>query len=54
MVPRTGGVQASVFPDTFRGPFSKEEAGKKYADLLKETIDFNTPGKVSCMISEPI
>lgn len=54
MIPRTAGVEATVFPDMYRGPFTKEEAGKRYADMLKEGIDFNTPGKVACMISEPI
>jgi len=54
MIPRTAGVEASVFPDLYRGPFSKEEAGSRYADMVKETIDFNTPGKVAAMLSEPI
>ena len=54
MIPRTAGIEASVFPDLYRGPFSKEKAGKEYATMLKETIDFNTPGKIAGMISEPI
>jgi len=54
MIPRTAGIEASVFPDLFRGPFSEEEAGERYAEFLKETIDFNTPGKIAGMISEPI
>ena len=54
MIPRTAGIEASVFPDSYRGPFSKEEAGERYADMVKETIDFNTPGKIAAMISEPL
>ena len=53
-VPRTAGIEATVFPELYRGPFTPEEAGKRYADLLKEAIDFNTPGNVASLLSEPI
>ena len=53
-VPRTQGVEASCFPDLYRGPYSAEEAPKKYADELKDCIDFNTPGKIAMFMAEAI
>jgi alanine-glyoxylate transaminase/(R)-3-amino-2-methylpropionate-pyruvate transaminase len=52
--PRTQGVEATCFPDLFRGPFSPEEAPKGYGDQVKEAIDFNTPGQVALFMAEAI
>ena len=30
-VPRTQGVEAACFPDLYRGPWTADEAGEKYA-----------------------
>jgi len=38
----------------YRGPWSAEEAAEKYADQVKNTIDFNTPGGVAIFMAEPI
>jgi alanine-glyoxylate transaminase/(R)-3-amino-2-methylpropionate-pyruvate transaminase len=38
----------------FRGPFSRKDAPKRYADQLKECIDFNTAGDVALFMVEPV
>tara|TARA_B110000503_G_C7060079_1_gene376260 strand:+ start:658 stop:819 length:162 start_codon:yes stop_codon:yes gene_type:complete len=38
----------------FRGPFSRKDAPKRYADQVKECIDFNTSGNVSLFMVEPV
>lgn len=52
--PKTQGVEACCFPDTFRGYGSDEAAGDKYAHMVKNAIDFNTCGKVAMFVGEPI
>lgn len=52
--PKLGGVETAPFPDTYRGPFAQEDAAQRYAEGIKETIDFNTSGKIALMMIEPI
>jgi len=51
---KTQGIEATCFPDLFRGPFTPEEAPKGYADQVKECIDFNTPGQIALFMAEGI
>lgn len=55
-VPKTQGVETAAYPDLFRGPWGYDDpnAGVNYAKDVKDTIDFNTAGKVAAMIAEPI
>jgi len=55
-VPHGLGVHHALAPDTYRGAYraSDPDAGKKYADDVKELIDFATPGKVAGFIAESI
>jgi alanine-glyoxylate transaminase/(R)-3-amino-2-methylpropionate-pyruvate transaminase len=43
-------------PDTYRGPYGKDdaEAGRKYADDVKNLIQFGTSGQVAGFIAESI
>jgi len=55
--PKLGGVETSPFPDTYRGPFADmapADQAKHFADGIKDTIDFNTSGKIALMMIEPI
>ncbi len=55
-VPHSFGVQHAVLPDTFRGPYGKDdpEAGRKYADDVKNLIQFGTSGQIAGFIAESI
>lgn len=53
-MPRTQGIEHTCFPDTFRGNWKGEQAAEMYAKEVKETIDFNTSGKVALFMAEPI
>jgi len=55
-VPHSFGVQHAVMPDTFRGPYGKgdPEAGRKYADDVKNLIQFGTSGQIAGFIAESI
>ena len=55
-VPHSFGVQHAVAPDTYRGPHGKDdpEAGRKYADDVKNLIQFGTSGQVAGFIAESI
>lgn len=55
-VPHSFGVHHALAPYPYRGPFGygDPEAGKKYADDVKQVIDFATPGKVAGFIAESI
>jgi alanine-glyoxylate transaminase/(R)-3-amino-2-methylpropionate-pyruvate transaminase len=55
-VPHGFGVQHSVLPDLYRGPFGPDdaEAGRKYADDVKSLIQFGSSGKLAGFIAESI
>jgi len=55
-VPHGFGVQHSVLPDLYRGPYGKDdpEAGRKYADDVKSLIQFGTSGRIAGFIAESI
>ena len=55
-VPHGFGVQHAVVPDLFRGPHGRDDpdAGRKYADDVKNLIDYGTSGRVAAFIAESI
>jgi alanine-glyoxylate transaminase/(R)-3-amino-2-methylpropionate-pyruvate transaminase len=55
-IPHGFGVQHSVLPDTYRGPFGPgdPEAGRKYAEDVKSLVQFGTSGRVAGFIAESI
>src|SRR5205809_822942 len=55
-VPHSFGVHHTLAPYPYRGVFGYDdpEAGRKYADDVKNLIDFATPGKVAGFIAESI
>lgn len=55
-VPHSFGVHHAIAPYPYRGPYSYEDvdAGRKYANDVKEVIDYATPGKVAAFIAESI
>jgi alanine-glyoxylate transaminase / (R)-3-amino-2-methylpropionate-pyruvate transaminase len=55
-VPHSFGVQHSVLPDLYRGPFGKDDpdAGRKYAEDVKSLIQFGTSGRIAGFIAESI
>ena len=55
-VPHSFGVHHALAPYQYRGPFGYDDpdAGKKYADDVKNLIDYATPGKVAGFIAESI
>src|SRR5437763_14195484 len=55
-VPHSFGVHHAITPYPYRGPygFDDPEAGRKYADDVKNLIDYATPGKVAGFIAESI
>lgn len=55
-VPHGFGVQHAAMPDTYRGPHgaTDPEAGRKYADDVKQLIQFGTSGRVAAYIAESI
>lgn len=55
-VPHNFGVQHALMPDTYRGPYGRNdpEAGRKYADDVKSLIQFGTSGQVAAFIAESI
>jgi alanine-glyoxylate transaminase/(R)-3-amino-2-methylpropionate-pyruvate transaminase len=55
-VPHGFGVQHSVLPDTYRGPFGSDDpdAGRKYADDIKSLVQFGSSGKLAGFIAESI
>ncbi|WP_414660513.1 aspartate aminotransferase family protein [Horticoccus sp. 23ND18S-11] len=55
-VPHSFGVHHAVAPYPYRGHFGYDdpEAGRKYADDVKNLIDYATPGKVAGFIAESI
>src|SRR4029450_1538993 len=55
-VPHSFGVHHAIAPYPYRGPYGYDDpdAGKKYADDVKNLIDYATPGKVAAFIAESI
>src|SRR5436853_1659983 len=55
-VPHSFGVHHAAAPYPYRGHFGYDdpEAGRKYADDVKNLIDYATPGKVAAFIAESI
>ncbi len=55
-VPHSFGVHHTLAPYPYRGPFGYDDAdaGKKYADDVKNLIETATPGKVAGFIAESI
>src|ERR1035437_436185 len=55
-VPHSFGIHHAIVPYPYRGPFGHDdpEAGRKYADDVKQVIDYTTPGKVAGFIAESI
>ena len=55
-VPHSFGVQHAVMPDTFRGPYGRDdpEAGAKYAADVENLIQFGTPDRIAAYIAESI
>jgi len=55
-VPHSFGVHHALAPYPYRGTFGYDDAdaGKKYADDVKQLIDYATPGKVAAFIAESI
>jgi alanine-glyoxylate transaminase/(R)-3-amino-2-methylpropionate-pyruvate transaminase len=55
-VPHSFGVQHALMPDTFRGPYGKDdpEAGRKYADDVKNLISFGSSGQIAGFIAESV
>jgi len=55
-VPHSFGVHHALAPYPYRGVFGYDDAdaGKKYADDVKQLIDFATPGKIAGFIAESI
>ncbi len=55
-VPHSFGVHHALAPYPYRGPFGYDDpdAGKKYADDVKNLIEYATPGKVAAFVAESI
>jgi alanine-glyoxylate transaminase/(R)-3-amino-2-methylpropionate-pyruvate transaminase len=55
-VPHSFGVHHALAPDTYRGPWGKDDpdAGAKYGDDVKSVVQFATSGKVAAFIAESI
>ena len=55
-VPHSFGVHHAVAPYPYRGTFGYDDpdAGRKYADDVKQVIDYTTPGKIAGFIAESI
>jgi alanine-glyoxylate transaminase / (R)-3-amino-2-methylpropionate-pyruvate transaminase len=55
-VPHSFGVHHAAAPYPYRGHFGYDdpEAGRKYADDVKNLIDYATPGKIAGFIAESI
>src|SRR5436853_1620846 len=55
-VPHSFGVHRALASYPYRGPFGYDDpdAGKKYADDVKNVLDYATPGKVAAFIAESI
>ena len=54
--PHAFGVHHAIAPYPYRGPYGDDDpdAGRKYADDVKNLIDYATPGKIAGFIAESI
>jgi alanine-glyoxylate transaminase/(R)-3-amino-2-methylpropionate-pyruvate transaminase len=54
--PHSFGVHHAIAPYPYRGPYGHDdpEAGRKYADDVKNLIDYATPGKIAAFFAESI
>src|SRR6478609_7355485 len=54
--PHSFGVHHAITPDPFRGYWGRDDAdaGRKYADDVKNLIDYATPGQLAGFIAESI
>jgi alanine-glyoxylate transaminase/(R)-3-amino-2-methylpropionate-pyruvate transaminase len=54
--PHSFGVHHAIAPYPYRGPFGYDDpdAGRRYADDVKNLIDYATPGKVAGFVAESI
>ncbi len=54
--PHSFGVHHALAPYPYRGPFGYDDpdAGKKYADDVKNLIEYATPGKLAAFVAESI
>ena len=55
-MPHSFGVHHAIAPYPYRGPYGHDDpdAGRKYANDVKEVIEYTTPGKVAGFIAESI
>jgi alanine-glyoxylate transaminase/(R)-3-amino-2-methylpropionate-pyruvate transaminase len=55
-IPQTFGVHHALAPYPYRGPYGYDDAaaGRKYANDVKELIDYATPGRIAGFIAESI
>jgi alanine-glyoxylate transaminase / (R)-3-amino-2-methylpropionate-pyruvate transaminase len=55
-VPHSFGFHHAIAPDPYRGPYGRNdpEAGKKYADDVKQLIDHASPGRIAGFLAESI
>lgn len=55
-VPHNFGVQHAMMPDTYRGVYGREDAGagRKYAEDVKNLIQFGTSGRIAGFFAESI
>src|SRR3954471_24611383 len=55
-VPHSFGVHHAIAPYPYRGPYGYDDpdAGRKYADDVKNLIEYATPGKLAGFIAESI
>jgi len=54
--PHSFGIHHAIFPDPYRGAWGHDDpdAGAKYADDIKNLIEFATPGHVAAFFAESI
>lgn len=55
-VPHAHGVHHAAMPDTYRGPYGKDDpdAGRKYGEDVGQIVRYATPGKIAAFIAESI
>lgn len=54
-IPRTQGIETAAFPDMYRGPWDREsDAAHFYSNDVKDTIAFNTSGKIALFMAEAV
>jgi alanine-glyoxylate transaminase/(R)-3-amino-2-methylpropionate-pyruvate transaminase len=55
-VPHSFGIHHAMTPDSYRGLWGRDDAdaGKKYAEDVKNLVDFGTTGQVAAFIAESI